>query len=510
MRYVKMMEKLQGAATSPPTKQDSEGKCFKTRDNLLSILLTRNSVANSVLLLTGGTAIAQILNIASMPILSRVYSPADFGVLALFTSLTGILLEISNLRYYGAIPLPKKDAFADSLVLLSFIIQFVFISLMAIALFFARSTLLGLVSSDLLMPYWVLIPLGIGAMGSYLIFSQWAIREQEFPLIAKTKLVQSISGIMTKLFLGFWGLKPLGLLLGAIVSQAGGTISLGNRLVRKRGIPKADLSRLKQVTIKYRKFPLFTTWQALLNSLGRHIAPFFLVAFWGPQVAGYFAFSLQILHLPAYFVGQAMSQVFVQRASVAKYQGNLQETSRHFFKVLLLVGIFPILCLGLIAPQIFSIVFGPQWHMAGVYARVLSPWVALSFISSPLSVLFSIQNRQEVGLAFEVSFVLSRTSVLVFGTKLGDSLFVLTLFSGVNCFFLLLIIIWLMAETGNRKGEIIYDLSKEWFRAIIFLFPVTLALLLKTSLLLSFLLILIVGIMYVWVLNKELPGLLDF
>lgn len=148
--------------------------------------------------------------------------------------------------------------------------------------------------------------------------------------------------------------------------------------------------------------------------------------------------------------------------------------------------------------------------MAGVYARVLSPWVALSFISSPLSVLFSIQNRQEVGLAFEVSFVLSRTSVLVFGKKLGDSLFVLTLFSGVNCFFLLLIIIWLMAETGNRKGEIIYDLSKEWFRAIIFLFPVTLALLLKTSLLLSFLLILIVGIMYVWVLNKELPGLLDF
>lgn len=504
------MTRPQGNANLSPAKKGSGEQCFKTGNNLLSIFLTKNSIANSVLLLTGGTALAQMLNIASMPILSRIYSPSDFGILALFTALTGILLEISNLRYYGAIPLPKKDVFAGSLVMLSFIIQFVFISLLAILLFLAKGPLLRLISSDLLMPYWPLIPIGIGAMGSYLIFSQWAVREQEFSLIAKTKLVQSISGILTKLVMGILGLRPLGLLLGAIVSQAGGMLSLGNRLIRKKGIPEADLFKLKRVAVKYRKFPLFTTWQALLNSLGRHITPFFLVAFWGPQVAGYFAFSLQILHLPAYFVGQAMSQVFVQRASVAKYQGNLQETSRRFFKVLLLVGTFPILCLGLIAPEIFSFVFGSEWQVAGIYARVLSPWVALAFISSPLSVLFAIQNRQEVGLAFEVGFVLSRIAVLVFGANLGDILFVLTLLSGVNCFFLLLIIVWLMGETGNQKSKIIYDLLKELFRTILLLSPIAIALLLKASLLLSSALSLFLGIIYLWLLNKELPVLLDF
>lgn len=436
----------------------------------ISRLLPKGSAVHSVFLLAGGTTIAQALGILTMPVFSRIYSPGDFGVLALFTSITSILVELSGLRYYLAIPLPKKNAFARSLVVLSFFIQCVFIALLSVFLLLAKDWILPLISADLLEPYWFLIPLGVGGMGFYLMLTQWAVREKEFSLIAKTRLTQSLSGIVTKLVLGLMGVKPLGLILGAIASQAGGVTSLAKRLIGKNGIPEVDRTQIKRVTIRYRKFPIYDTWGGVLNTLGRQIIPILLVALYSPEIAGFFAFGMQILQLPATFIGQAIGQVFVQKASVAKYDGNLAEVSLKTFKALLRIGTFPILCLGLLAPDLFSFFFGEQWRMAGEFSRYLAPWLLLDFIHSPLSLLFHVLGRQRTYLIFHaVSLPIYAISIwlgAIFESSLASIVF-LSVFGSV---FLMVLILYLMLESQNDIKNIGRIFCRELALSILGLF----------------------------------------
>ena len=66
----------------------------------------KENFASDVLTLAGGTTFAQILTILSVPILTRLYGPEDFGVWALYISITSIITVIACMRYEYSIMLP--------------------------------------------------------------------------------------------------------------------------------------------------------------------------------------------------------------------------------------------------------------------------------------------------------------------------------------------------------------------------------------------------------------------
>ena len=75
-----------------------------------------------------GTGLAQAIPIAISPILTRIYTPEEFGVFALYMAIASILTVLVTGRYEMAILLPKKDRDAMSLVALSIALSF-FISI---------------------------------------------------------------------------------------------------------------------------------------------------------------------------------------------------------------------------------------------------------------------------------------------------------------------------------------------------------------------------------------------
>ena len=58
-----------------------------------------------------GNAIAQLLLILAIPLLSRLYSPAEFGLLSLFTATTAIVGSVVCGRYQFAVALPKTVSY---------------------------------------------------------------------------------------------------------------------------------------------------------------------------------------------------------------------------------------------------------------------------------------------------------------------------------------------------------------------------------------------------------------
>jgi len=407
------------------------------------------SAMRHVSLIAGGTVIAQAIGILTIPIVSRIYSPADYGIMVVYASVIAILGELSGFRYYLAIPLPKEERYAKALVVLSLGLQIIFVALLTLLLFVAGEFLLTKLSMPELIPYRALIPLGLLATGTYLVLTQWAIREKLFSTIARTKITQSLSGTVAKIGLGLLGVRPLGLLIGTIVAQGGGITTLLRSLLKKKGVPRPKRADIRRTALRYRKFPIYNTWAAMLNVLGSHIAPVLLLVLYNPQIAGLFAMGQQILRLPVHFVGEAIKQVFMQRASVARHQGGLKQLSLYTYCLLLQIAFFPVMIISFFAPQLFALFLGNQWIEAAKYAMLLGPLVAYNFAYSPVSVLYSILNRQNIGLYFQILHTLFIILAFWAGTHSGDPLISVSLYSAINTLVYFLRMLELLSAAGN-------------------------------------------------------------
>lgn len=428
--------------------------------NFLNRLFPKGSAMRHVSILAGGTTIAQGINIAIMPVLSRIYSPADFGVMAVFVSVTSILMELSGFRYHLAIPLPKHERYAKALVVLSFILQAVFVVFISAVFLVFGKPFLGKISMDALVPYRYLIPVGVAGMGAYIALTQWAIREKLFHTIARTKVTQSVSGILTKVILGLLGIRPFGLLLGSIIGQAGGITTLARSLVKNKGIPKPPLEDIKRVALRYRKFPMYSTWGGVLNTLRRQIMPVLLIVLYNPQIAGWFAMAQNLLQIPVVFVGEAIGQVFLQRASIAKHEGDLAGVSLRFFAILIQTGSTIVLVISIFSPWIFPVLLGEKWRSAGEISQVLALYFSINFAYSPLSRLFSITDRQNVILFVEISNFIVVILTLFITSKVLSVLLVFFAVNLVDLVFSLGLIVYLLSKVGNSLSEIVAPLKK--------------------------------------------------
>ena len=72
-----------------------------------------------VVTLASGTAVGQVLLVLALPVLTRLYTPADYGALAVYSATLTVLLVLASLRFEQAIPLPEDDRVAGSLLALS-------------------------------------------------------------------------------------------------------------------------------------------------------------------------------------------------------------------------------------------------------------------------------------------------------------------------------------------------------------------------------------------------------
>ena len=69
-----------------------------------------------MLTLVSGTAMGQVVALLGAPVLSRLFTPADFGVLAVVTALAAVLATVSALRLELSVPLPREESTAYAIV----------------------------------------------------------------------------------------------------------------------------------------------------------------------------------------------------------------------------------------------------------------------------------------------------------------------------------------------------------------------------------------------------------
>lgn len=375
--------------------------------NFISRLTADNKFLKNVMALLSATVIAQLCNVIFMPILSRLYSPEDFGVQSLYLSVVALLATVAGCRYYLIIPMVRRRRYVDSIIWLTVILQIIFAISIALIICMFKQNIQDTPYSVLL-PYWPLIPIGIIFISNYFMLTQWAIREKEFVQIGKTKLIQVAGALCVNVSSALLNLKPVGLLLGAIVGQSLGGTTLLKILINKQHYIEFKPAQIKRVALVYRKMFLFDTPGAFLDASGAYMLPIIMAYFFSTDVVGAFSMAQNLLVLPGVLIGNAIGQVFTQRAAEAFYNGTLESLVSNVFELLFRLGVFPIMMISILAPFLLPLILGKNWSTSGYFASILGSWIALNFIYSPLSALFTILMLQKLRLVFVLLYTSAR------------------------------------------------------------------------------------------------------
>lgn len=409
----------------------------------------------NVIKLMGGSVIAQILGIIAAPIITRIYGPASYGISTLFASITSIIGVVACLRYEMSIMLPEKDEDAASMLVTSFLFVFITTLLVSLCVFFLGEQVTYLLKAPELADYLWLTPAMVFFSGIFLALNYWNSRTKEFGRLSITRVIASIATVSTQLGMGFCGHATAGGLIsgqviGKIISSSllGGLIWRNDHYTIKKGLRK---HKIWQGIRRYKKFPLFDTWSALLNMVSIQIPSFLLSFFFSPTIVGYYALSVNLLSMPANLVGSAFAQVFYQKAAEANHKNTLDIVTEKVFTSLVSLGLFPILLLAVAGKDIVTFFFGAAWLEAGVYAQILSIWIFSQFLYSPISTVFCVLEKQKDFLRFNiVLFVIRITSITIGGLLQNARLSLIFLSIGSSLYYLS-ILNWVLTNSGVNK-----------------------------------------------------------
>uniref|UniRef100_UPI003A95DDA5 lipopolysaccharide biosynthesis protein n=1 Tax=Halarcobacter sp. TaxID=2321133 RepID=UPI003A95DDA5 len=381
---------------------------------MLNRLKPKSEFSRNVLTLMTGTTIAQAIPITISPILTRIYTPEDFGVFALFIAITSIFGSIANGRYELAIMLPKKNEDAINIFALGFIITFVISLLLLVLVITFNDYFTKLLNNDEISIWLYFVPVGVFFTGLWNILNYFNNRKKQYRDLANAIIIKSIVTAIVQLSIGFIKSGVTGLISGQILSQLFSNTKLFLNIVNDK-VLISKISKLKIIALskRYKDFPKFTLWAGLSNTLSENLTNILISSFYSVSTLGFYSLVQKVLGIPASLIGGAIGQVFFQQATNEKQEtGTAINSFKNTFYKLLILGIvfFPLLYLTI--TDIFVIVFGTSWAIAGEYAKILFPLLLIKFIVSPLTVINQIYMKNRNAMFWQFGLLVISISIL--------------------------------------------------------------------------------------------------
>jgi O-antigen/teichoic acid export membrane protein len=374
--------------------------------DLLRRALAPGPFARNVALLAGGAAAGQAIVMLASPVLSRLFTPHQFGALAFCNAVVAVFAVVAAFRYDFPILLAEDEDGAASLLGLSLLAVLASTLAAAMAVGLCGDAIVRLLHVPEFRPYLWFLPAMLFGSGLYLVLTYWVTRRRAFDRIAHSKLSQNVLMVLVQIGLGVGGLGAPALLWGATAAPLGGSASLVGRGWR------ADVAALRRVrpraigaaARRFRRFPILGLPAALLNAVGLSLPTLLLAALYDPRVVGWYAFALRVVGRPVEFVATSVTQVFTREAAET-FATRPERLPRLMGRVMLGMAAVTVpyaLVLALCGPWLFAFVFGGEWRQSGVYVPMLIVGVVAQGCIGPIGDTLEVLQRQDLYLLREV------------------------------------------------------------------------------------------------------------
>lgn len=373
-----------------------------------------NPLFRDVVQLISGTVVGRLILLAAMPVVTRLYGPDDFALLAVFMAFTSTVAVIACLRLELAIPLAPDDDDAANLLAAAVVFSLATSAVVLLLAIVLPSSAYTSIGHPEMAAYAPLVALGVLTISTYMAFQYWATRARRFRSISRTRIGQSSFGVVTMLSLGWWAAGPLGLLLGNVISTGAGGVSLAAHALRhdRATFRAVSRRRVAEVLRTYHRFPVYSMPEAIANVASVQL-PILLIAASTGDDAGQLYLAMQIMAAPMALLGASVAQVYASRAREELDAGRLSPFTRRMMRRLLLIGITPIVLVAVLAPLVSPLVFGEAWHRAGVIIALIAPWTLLQFLVSPVAISLHVTNNHWTAMVLQIFGLFLRTGMVL-------------------------------------------------------------------------------------------------
>jgi len=398
-----------------------------------------------------GTTIAQAIPLAISPILTRIYTPEDFGVFALFLALTGLFSSVASGRYDLAIMLPKKDEDAINIFALGIII-ITLLSLFLLSLVLLLNEYITMLLHNEAIGFWLyFVPIAVFFTGLFNLLSYFNNRKKNYKDIANATIIKSIMLAMVQLSIGFVKEGATGLISGQIVASLFANLRLLRNILKDKFLI-SKISKIEIISLAkyYKDFPKYQAPHAMLNTFSSYVPIYMFTPFFGLTVVGLYSLSTRIVFTPMMILAGASAKVYNQKLTQLYHEdGDVYGFTVRLLKSLLKKIILPFLIIVIFAPDIFGFIFGENWREAGVYTQILSPWLWMVFFSATISFVPSLLNMQKRALLLEIIYTTLR--VLAIGMGLWyQSVYIALICYSIVGFLMLNYNIWWMLSSLKK------------------------------------------------------------
>ncbi|CAM4431581.1 lipopolysaccharide biosynthesis protein [Paenibacillus phoenicis] len=368
--------------------------------------LKNDGFLKNVAVLASGTVVSQVIVMATLPVLTRLYSPTEYGTYSMYLSIIGILLMVISFSYENAITLPEDDRTASNVLSLSLRICIGVSIASGIGIHILEEPLSAWLHESYLTHYYLFFIVSLFGAGFYQILNYWSIRKKYFKQLARTKYTQSLSQVSSQIGLSLFHLGPLGLIIGDIIGRFGGLLpqwKLWRRDVKSQAIT-SDWADLKESAYRYRRFPFLSMAAGLLNSVVLYVPTILLASFYGPQVAGWFALCQRILGSPMTLIMTSVRNVYLAESadSMINHPHKLYPLFRKTVRNVFLFGALVIFIIVGVGPYLFSFLFGEEWARSGSFIRILSMMYLSQFVANSVGSTIDVMERQDLHLYREI------------------------------------------------------------------------------------------------------------
>ena len=422
--------------------------------------MSKNNFLLNTLKLSSAPLITQVLSFLVLPLITRIYSPFEFGIFNLYTSFVGIFAVFCGMGYHQAIVLPKKNINAFILFLVTILLTTILSIFLLSATYLVPEYIYEIFKINDLFNYRYYIFLGIFLHGLYVTFLGWHIRFSNFGIISLSRVLRVFSNKLFIILIGIaYFVKAENLIIGEI---------LGTTIVCCIMIFYSDFFKyfnfnfkfFKKESLKlikrYKQFPIYSVSNDLLYRFKTALIIILITYFFSLEIVGNYGMALMILSIPTTLLGSSISEVFYQRISIEKDKTIIRLLSLRLFKTLCFSSFYIFTFLAFFSPEILPFFLGEKWTEAGLLISILCLATIVEFIFSPLLSLLKILNKQQILFYFQFLITAVSGLTILIGGIFDNFIISFFLFSFFTALISLLLGLYVFKLVNIRFNIILY------------------------------------------------------
>jgi O-antigen/teichoic acid export membrane protein len=405
----------------------------------------------------GGNIIGQAVAFLAWPVLTRIYSEAEFGIFATYTSICSLLVILGTARYEESLVIARNRR--ETVALLGFSLKwlFTFSIFAALILTLFHTQIFNILNMNAMSPFRHYIPVTIFLTGLLTLLNNLSVRNKKFKTIATANIAQSSANAACKLTFGMASLTRFGLIWSNIIAlfTAGCTYNtLRKHLFRAIRCP---LKESTAAALRYRDFPTYNLSRSLLNALSANL-PLYMIGTFGAEETGLYSLALFTLTAPVTLICSSLFSAFFEQISTrARHHQPILPLIKSYWKNLTIYILPCFAIMILIARPFFATVFGSSWADSGIYFQYMAPWWFMVMTTSPLHSIFIIFRKQRMTLIAETIYLFIRAFALYIGVYFADLKLGITAFSISGIIFAIFYIQWIYRTVTTYENKHKHD-----------------------------------------------------